>query len=56
MREITENCDDCLSGAHRFCTSRINIGFGDLYGGFSEYCLTDPLSTVKIPDGLSDEE
>ncbi|KAG9526029.1 hypothetical protein KCU93_g5620, partial [Aureobasidium melanogenum] len=50
-----QSCDDCLTGAHRFCTKRINVGFNGMYGGMSEYCIADTLSTVKVPDSLSDE-
>jgi hypothetical protein len=52
---ITEECSDCLAGQHRFCSRRTNVGFNGLQGGLSEYCVADPLSTVKIPEGLSDE-
>jgi D-arabinose 1-dehydrogenase-like Zn-dependent alcohol dehydrogenase len=27
-------------------------GFSDSFGGFSEYSLAHPASTVKLPDGL----
>jgi len=46
-------CDDCFRGQHRYCSSKKIIGFGNSYGGFSEYALADPRSTVKIPDALS---
>jgi len=29
------------------------LGFSDPYGGFSEYSLADPRSSVKLPDGIS---
>jgi len=47
-------CEDCTSGNHRFCNQKISVGFNGPYGGFSEYSIADPLSTVKIPDGLTD--
>lgn len=50
-----QDCPECLSGNHRFCAARTSVGFSGPYGGFSEYCLSNPLSTVKIPDGISDE-
>lgn len=49
-------CDSCLRGNHRFCEKRTNVGFMGRYGGFSEYCLADPMSSIKIPNGISDEE
>lgn len=48
-------CSECASGNHRFCKEKTSVGFMGPYGGFSEFCLADPLSTVKIPDGLPDE-
>jgi propanol-preferring alcohol dehydrogenase len=48
-----QDCTECRTGNHRFCDKRVSVGFHGPYGGFSEYCLADPLSTVKIPDGLS---
>ena len=49
-------CRSCLSGNHRFCAKKVSIGFTRSYGGFSEYSLADPLSTVKIPEQLGDDE
>ncbi|KAJ5745465.1 alcohol dehydrogenase [Penicillium odoratum] len=48
-------CDECFSGEHRYCAQKKAIGFQDSYGGFSEYSLADPRSTVKLPDELSFE-
>ncbi|KAF1812766.1 alcohol dehydrogenase [Eremomyces bilateralis CBS 781.70] len=49
------DCSECLSGQHRFCSGKTAVGFNGMQGGFTEYCVADPLSTVKIPDGLPDE-
>jgi len=48
-------CNECVSGNHRFCDKKISVGFKGPYGGFSEFCLADPLSTVKIPSTLTNE-
>ncbi|GME32437.1 hypothetical protein AJ79_09816 [Neofusicoccum parvum] len=48
-------CSECNSGNHRFCAKKTPVGFRGPYGGFSQYALADPLSTVKIPDALSYE-
>ncbi|KAM3085324.1 hypothetical protein ACMFMG_002408 [Clarireedia jacksonii] len=48
-------CSECISGNHRFCANKTAVGFKGPYGGFSEFCLADPLSTVKIPATLSNE-
>jgi propanol-preferring alcohol dehydrogenase len=53
---VCSSCRSCLLGNHRFCKSRTNFGFSALFGGFSEYSLVDPMSAVKIPDALTDEE
>lgn len=53
---VCQSCRSCLSNNQRFCKSRISVGFTGSYGGFSEYTLADPVSTVKIPEALSDEE
>jgi len=45
-------CSECFSGQHRYCAEKQIMGFKDSYGGFSEYALADPVSTVKLPDGL----
>lgn len=50
------DCASCLSGNHRYCPEKVSVGFDGPYGGFSQYCIADPLSTVKIPDGLSDQD
>lgn len=49
------DCSECISGNHRFCEKRTSVGFKGPYGGFSQFCLADPVSTVKIPDALPDE-
>ena len=49
------DCSDCISGNHRFCEKKTSVGFMGPCGGFSQFCLADPLSTVKIPDTLPDE-
>jgi propanol-preferring alcohol dehydrogenase len=49
------DCPECISGNHRYCSEKVSIGFNGPYGGFSEYCLADPASTAKIPEGLKDE-
>lgn len=49
------DCSECISGNHRFCEKKTSVGFKGPYGGFSQFCLADPLSTVKIPDALPDE-
>jgi propanol-preferring alcohol dehydrogenase len=49
------DCAQCISGNHRYCAQKVSIGFSGPYGGFSEFSLADPASTVKIPDGLRDE-
>lgn len=54
--ETCNDCSECMSGNHRFCSAKVSVGFHGPCGGFSSYCLADPLSTTKIPDGLSDEE
>lgn len=51
-----QTCYSCLSGNHRMCKAKVPVGFTGSYGGFSEYSLADPLSTVKIPAELSDDE
>ncbi|EFX00622.1 alcohol dehydrogenase [Grosmannia clavigera kw1407] len=51
-----QDCAACLSGNHRYCAEKVSVGFSGRYGGFSQYCLSDPLSTVKVPDGLSDQD
>lgn len=53
--ETCQTCVDCVRGNHRFCGSKKSVGFNGMCGGFSKYCLADPKSTAKIPDGLSDE-
>ena len=53
--QVCGKCVDCVGGNHRFCESRVNVGFNGPYGGFSTYCLADPLSTAKIPAALSNE-
>ncbi|KAF4447579.1 alcohol dehydrogenase [Fusarium austroafricanum] len=50
-----QQCDSCFSGNHRYCKEKESVGFNGAYGGFSQYCLADPLSTVKVPKELSDE-
>jgi len=45
-------CPDCFAGEHRYCKSKGVSGFADPYGGFSEYALADPASTLKLPDDL----
>lgn len=52
--ETCNTCADCVRGNHRFCANRKNVGFNGLCGGFSTYCLADPLSTAKIPEGIDD--
>lgn len=49
------DCAQCISGNHRYCAQKVSVGFSGPYGGFSEFSLADPASTVKIPDGLKDE-
>lgn len=49
------DCTECISGNHRYCLQKVSVGFRGSYGGFSEYSLADPASTVKIPKGLKDE-
>ena len=51
-----QDCRSCLSGNHRFCARKTSIGFQRSYGGFSEFSLADPLSTVKVPPEITDEE
>lgn len=46
-------CNDCFSGEHRFCSTKKILGFAESWGGFSEYALADPISTIKLPEGLS---
>ena len=53
---VCGSCRSCLTGNHRFCKTRQNWGFSGKFGGFSQYTLADPISTVKIPESLSDEE
>ncbi|KAF5856719.1 hypothetical protein ETB97_007002 [Aspergillus alliaceus] len=48
-------CPECVSGQHRYCEKKTCVGFHVPWGGFSQYCLADPISTVKLPDGLKDE-
>jgi len=48
-------CEDCFSGQHRYCSQKKVNGFMDSFGGFSEYSLAHPASTVKLPDGLDFE-
>ncbi|KAI9925905.1 hypothetical protein ASPWEDRAFT_173995 [Aspergillus wentii DTO 134E9] len=50
-----KDCNECQTGNHRFCNKKTSVGFQGPYGGFSQYAVADPLSTVKIPDALSDE-
>ena len=50
------SCFSCMGGNHRFCATKTPVGFSGPYGGFSEYAIADPLSTVKVPDGLTDAE
>ncbi|KAK4938710.1 hypothetical protein LTR10_020893 [Elasticomyces elasticus] len=50
-----QNCAECTSGNHRYCDKRTNVGFDGPYGGFSEYALADPVSTVKIPEAIADD-
>ena len=52
---FTDDCSECISGNHRFCEKKTSVGFKGPYGGFSQFCLADPQSTVKIPDGLTNE-
>lgn len=54
--DTCHSCQNCVSGNHRFCKQKRAVGFNGPYGGWSEYCVADPLSTVKIPDELADEE
>lgn len=54
--DTCNKCLHCLAGEHRFCAQVRNVGFDGSYGGFSEYCIADPLSAVRIPDNISDEE
>ena len=49
------DCNECMSGNHRFCEKQTSVGFKGPYGGFSEFCLADPQSTVKIPEALANE-
>ncbi len=49
------DCAECVSGNHRYCPQKISVGFSGPYGGFSEFSLADPASSVKIPAGLRDE-
>jgi D-arabinose 1-dehydrogenase-like Zn-dependent alcohol dehydrogenase len=55
-KPLADNCSECDLGLHHFCPKRNFQGFNQLYGGFSEYTMTDPEATVKIPDALSFEE
>ena len=43
---------DCISGNHRLCEKKTLVGPD---GGFSQSCVVDPLSTVRIHDTLPDE-
>jgi len=45
-------CPDCFAGEHRYCSAKKISGFSDPYGGFSEYALAHPASTVKLPDAI----
>jgi len=54
FKGMCQECEECLSGQSRFCKKKAG-GMTSLHGGFSEYTTADPLSTVKIPEGLSDE-
>lgn len=49
------NCLECDSGNSRYCSQRGILGLQQTCGGFSEYCITEPQNTVKLPDTLSDE-
>ncbi|KAF5625192.1 duf1446 domain protein [Fusarium tjaetaba] len=50
------SCSPRLDGlAKSFGEFLQSVGFNGTYGGFSQYCLADPLSTVKVPEELSDE-
>lgn len=49
------NCAECDSGNARYCSQRGILGLNPNYGGFSEYCITEPHNAVHIPDELSDE-
>lgn len=51
-----QDCRACVSGNQRYCPSRINVGFNGPFGGFSEYALADPVSTVKIPNEIPDDQ
>lgn len=53
--QTCQNCPLCLTGHHRHCQNRTNVGFSGSYGGFSQYCVADALSTVKIPDEIADQ-
>ncbi|KAF2814002.1 alcohol dehydrogenase [Mytilinidion resinicola] len=55
FKGMCEDCEECLSGQSRFCEKKVG-GMTELHGGFSEYAIAAPLSTVKIPEGLTDEE
>lgn len=54
FRGMCHDCEECLSNQHRFCDKK-HEGMTQLYGGFSEYALADPFSTVKIPESISDD-
>jgi len=54
FKGMCQDCEECLSGQSRFCKNK-PAGMSELYGGFSEYAIAAPLSTVKIPKELSDE-
>jgi len=53
--DMCGTCEECFSGQHRYCTQKKVNGFMDSFGGFSEYSLAHPASTVKLPDGLDFE-
>jgi len=55
FRGMCLDCEECLSGNYRFCDKKAE-GMILTHGGFSEYTLADPLSTVKIPESMSDEQ
>jgi len=51
--EMCGTCEECKSDQHRYCSSKKILGFSDPFGGFSEYAIADPRSTVRLPDNLS---
>jgi D-arabinose 1-dehydrogenase-like Zn-dependent alcohol dehydrogenase len=48
-------CEECFAGQHQYCASKKINGFMDIFGGFSEYSLAHPASTVRLPDTLDFE-